>query len=213
MTIRPNLAFAAIATIALAALAFAVVTATDSRAVDNPPASPPSAAPHPYTAFGVFRRSDRAGDAIPADTRRQLSSVADREGIDLDGARAVAPAGRGYVYAIPGPQNVCLAIPDPGDGYGVSCQDAAAAQNGKLWVGLTGLPGQQAGDVRVAILAPDGIEVVNAVNGAGERTAINVSDNVAFADLQDSASVEYFDGHAVHSVDVPGTPEQFVVKY
>jgi hypothetical protein len=135
-----------------------------------------------------------------------LGPVAEREGLDLDSARAFAPSATGSVWAVPGKSGVCLAIPDPIDGFAISCNDTAAAQDGRLWVGLTALPEQRIGDVRAAILVPDGIDTVTAVGAAGRRRTLVVADNVAFADLQDSARLEFTDGDGKHAVNAPGTP-------
>lgn len=212
MTTRSKLITVTLATVLLALAGLTLALAVSDSSADD--TGPPSAGQttDPRTAFAVFRRDARPGDAMPLETRRMFGPLAEREGLDLDHARAVAPGGRGYVYAVPGPDKVCLGIPDPVDGYGMSCQNSEGALDGRLWVGLNGMPSQREGDVRMAILAPDGIEAVMAVDEAGNRRAISVTDNVAFADLQHSASVEYEDADGTHSVLVPGTPEQFVVQ-
>jgi hypothetical protein len=178
-------------------------------------AAAPAAAPAPESAppFGVFRRPARAGDAMPAETRRILSVVADREGVSLDAARAVAPSGTGSVWVIPGPGKACVAIPDPVDGFGMNCADTDAAKAGKLWVTLVGLKGQQAGDARVAMVVPDGVDSVTASSAHGAHSRIAVSDNVAFGDVSDSDAMEFTDADgAAHAVHVPGTPAALVAQ-
>jgi hypothetical protein len=54
---------------------------------------------------------------------------------------------------------------------------------------------------------PDGIETVTAAGSQGERRTLDVSGNVAFADLSDSARLEFTDGDGKHAVNAPGTPE------
>jgi hypothetical protein len=197
---KKNLLMVALATVGVgsaSALAMAEVTSS--------PGDAPSAAA-PTRAYGVFRRDQTAGDMLPARAREMLSGAADREGVDLDTARAVAPAGAGYVWAIAGPTRICLAIPDPVDGFAISCQDGEQAAAGRLWVGLNGLPGQKAGDVRLAVFAPDGVAAVQSVQTDGSHVSLPVSDNVAFADVSDSDSVEMtFDG-ITYTTRVPGTP-------
>jgi hypothetical protein len=192
-----------LAALAAASLASASALATDDdTTTDSATAAAPS-----QRAYGVFRRPRTAGDALPARARQTLASLADREDVDLDDARAVAPAGAGYVWAIAGPTRICLAIPDPVDGFAVGCQDSEQAQTGRLWVGLNGLPGQDAGDVRLAFFAPDGVRSVQSVRTDGSRVPVPVSDNVAFADVTDSDAVEFTADGTTYATHVPGTPE------
>jgi hypothetical protein len=169
-----------------------------------------SAAASPLETFGVFRRPRAAGDVLPVRARAMLTISAQRAGADLDTARAVAPSGAGYVWAFAGDRNVCVAIPDPVDGFGVTCRSIEEALAGRLWVGLNGLPGQKAGDVRVAVFAPDDVGSVDSVATDGTRRAIAVRDNVAFADVDDSAAVEMVTGGRTIATQVPGTPPQLV---
>jgi hypothetical protein len=84
------------------------------------------------------------------------------------------------------------------------------AADGRLWAGLNGLPGQVAGDVRLAIFVPDGVAAVTAVSTDGRSRAVKVSDNVAFADLADSQAIAFQDAAGPQSVAVPGTPPALV---
>jgi hypothetical protein len=190
-----------------AGLAAVLVLTTGSDSVAQ--GSAPDAA-DARAAFSILARPARRGDVLPPAVRRQFEPVAAAKGLDLDAARALAPMGRGYVWALPGPKNVCIAIPDPVDGFGIGCADASDAAAGKLWVGLYGMPGGRTGDARVAFLLPDRIDGVIAVAGDGTRRKLAVSGNVAVADLTDSDHVELFDGASSSSVDVPGTPPDLV---
>jgi hypothetical protein len=208
MTKRTSLLVVLTATVALAAAAFLMTRAQPSGAAGSVPASTATDQPvDPHGVFAVFRRAARSGDVMPPAVRKMFAPIAEREALDLGGARAVAPSGAGSVWAVPGRSSICLAIPDPVDGFAVSCNDTAAAQDGRLWVGLTALPGQDSGDVRAAILVPDGIETVTAVGGKGQRRSLGVSGNVAVADLSDSARLEFTDGDGKHGVNAPGTPD------
>ena len=197
---------AALATIAVGG-ASALAMADDAS---SPAGEPSAAAVTPAPAYGVFRRARRAGDVLPTRAFEMLAPTAEREGVDLGNARAVAPAGAGYVWAIPGPDRICLAIPDPIDGFAIGCQDSEQAATGRLWVGLSALPGQRAGDVRLAVFAPDGDVSVQSIHTDGSRTALLVSDNVAFADVSDSDSVELTVDGATYANSVPGTPAALV---
>jgi hypothetical protein len=192
------------ATIALAATVLLGGSAP-SLASTTDPGSTDARAP-----FAVFSRPQRGGDQLPPAVREQFAPLALERGLDLDAARAVAPAGRGYVWLLAGPDAVCIAIPDTVDGFGLSCNDANGAAAGRLWVGMNAMPGQKAGDVRAAILVPDGVEAVTAVATDGARRTLPVSDNVAFADLVASDHVELAEGGSVTSVDLPGTPAALV---
>jgi hypothetical protein len=143
---------------------------------------------------------------MPADTRRVLADLAAHERVDLDRARAVAASAGRAVWAIPGQDTVCLAIPDPVDGFGVNCADVATAKSGRLWVTLVGLAGQKVGDVRVAEFVPDGVDAVTTVSDSGQTRTIATSDNVAFADVT-SGTIGFSDGFGDHRVGVDGTPE------
>lgn len=186
------------------ALAVTVVLSTGPASVAQTAAPDAADARAP---FSVLARPAGSGDALPPGVRVQFEPVAAEKGLDLDRARALAPSGRGYVWLLSGPKAVCVAIPDPVDGFGVGCGDAADAAAGRLWVTVGGLPGQHAGDARVALLMPDGIEAITAVAGDGSRRTVDVANNVALADLVDADHVELPDGS---SVDVPGTPPALV---
>lgn len=196
-----------ILTAALAAAALALVAlALLSRADVSEATGTAATGTDPRDAFAVLRRDPRPGDTMPPGVRAQLAPVAAEYGADVDRARAAAPAGRGYVWVIPGETSVCLAVPDPVDGFGVNCRDAGGAAAGLLWVALTGGPGQRAGDARVAVLVPDGIDAVTSISSHGDRRELAAERNVAFADVSDSSQVV-----VVSTVlDVPGTPEALV---
>jgi hypothetical protein len=200
--------------VALVVLVTAGLAVADNNTPESPPAATvvaddPDAVP-PLERFEVFRRPKTAGDVLPVRTRAMLTVSAQRAGADLDTARAVAPAGDGYVWVVAGDRNVCLAIPDPVDGFGVACRSIEDALAGRLWVGLNGLAHQTAGDVRVAVFAPDDARSIESVASDGSRRAIPVHDNVAFADVEHSEAVEMItDGRRVRTT-IPGTPEELV---
>jgi hypothetical protein len=164
----------------------------------------------PLERFGVFRRPPTASDVLPARAREMLTVSARRAGANLDTARAVAPAGAGYVWTFAGDRNVCLAIPDPVDGFGVACRSTEDALAGRLWVGLNGLTDQTAGDARIAVFTPDDADSIDSVATDGHRQTIPVRDNVAFADVDHSEAIEMTTGDRQVRTTVPGTPEELV---
>jgi hypothetical protein len=158
------------------------------------------------SSFAVFQRPAKASDRMPPEARRMLADVVAREAAgDLDGARAVAASAGRAVWAVPGRDKLCLAIPDPVDGFGISCADIAAVKSGRLWVTLVGLAGQRAGDVRIAQFVPDGVDAVTAVSDSGNTRTIAATDNVAFADIT-SGTIGFSDGFGEHRVRAEGTP-------
>jgi hypothetical protein len=83
--------------------------------------------------FAVFARTRTQADAMPDDVAEQVGNST-RSGRNVALSRAVrTPYGRGWV--VPGNEHVCLVMPDPVDGYGITCSDTAHA----LTHGLIGL--------------------------------------------------------------------------
>jgi hypothetical protein len=199
-----------IAAFALTAVALTALVMLSHAGVSEAQTDARSSSPDVRGEFDVLRRAPRPGDVLPPAVRRMFEPTAAREGLNLDAARAAMPGGRGNVWVLPGKDSVCLAIPDPVDGFGISCRAAADAAAGQLWVGLVGVPGQQAGDALVAVLVPDGTDTVTAVERSGTRRALQVSGNVAFADVTDAHHLELADGADEHSLATPGTPEALV---
>lgn len=79
-------------------------------------------------AFAVFQRGARAGDSPTAAVTEQVGNSFGR---NLDLSRAIAtPTGPGWV--IPGNEVICLVIPDPVDGFGVTCNDTETARDNGL---------------------------------------------------------------------------------
>ena len=188
----------------VAAAGFAIADTTGPSGAQSDSASVQASA---LEQFGVFRRVAGPGDLVPPQARRMLAGPAERAGVDLSTAKAVAPSGAGYVWTFAGDQSVCLAIPDPVDGFGVACRSLEDALNGRLWVGLNGLPRQKAGDVRLAVFVPDSVDWINSIATDGTRHPVVVRDNVAFADVSDSDAIELvIDGEgepiAVHRLQV-----------
>ena len=194
----------------VAAVGCVAVALGDDTANGNATTATAAPSVDPATAFGVFRRAPRPADAMPDTERRILATIAEREDVSLADARAVVPSAGRLVWAIPARDKVCLAIPDPVDGYGIHCADGATAANGDLWVALVGLPGQRVGDARVATFVPDGVGTVTAIGRSGDATSLPVSDNVAFGDVGDAGTVEFSSGGVEHVTAIAGTTEEMV---
>lgn len=188
----------------------ATAVATANRDGASPSTAPTAASAAGPDSFSVFRRPAGPADQMPPATRNALAAATAAAGVNLDDARAVAASGTGAVWAIPGPQQACLAQPDPIDGFAVSCALIDQAAHGHLWTGLNGLPGQAAGDVQLAILVPDGVQTVTAVATDGTNHTTSVTDNVAFADLSNAQSVQFNDADGTETIPVAGTPQELV---
>lgn len=70
------------------------------------------------------------------------------------------------------------------------------------------MPGQDPGDVRVAIVVPDGVSSIETVDQRGVRTEQAAHENVVVADLPDVAAYELTVGGAVVHQRLAGTPEE-----
>ncbi len=202
---------AATAALAAALIGIAVATHADRRAHAQAAAEAPARSTGPDS-FAVFRRLAASGDVMPSGVRAQLSATAEAAGVDLDAARAVAASATGAVWAIPGPRQVCLAQPDPIDGFAINCAPIDRAIEGRLWTGLVGLPGQVAGDALIAILVPDDVATVTAVAVDGTTDDLTVADNVAFAAITKSAALTFDDSQGTTTVPVAGTPAELVAR-
>jgi hypothetical protein len=179
------------------------------RTLDGGPAGASEAPPttDPAASFAVLASTMTADDVIAPTERRGLAEIADREGVDLSTARAVPSAvADGDVRLVPGPDRVCVTIPDPTDGDGVACATAEQAAHGRLWTALTGMPGQEVGDARAAIVVPDGVDTITAVATDGTRRTLIAHDNLVVADLTDSAGYEVTVDGETATVPLPGTP-------
>lgn len=133
----------------------AAPTAATSPAVDSttPTVATPTVQPEIAAHFALFR--DQPAAPIPAGIATGIASPS-RFGRNPALARSIdTPTGRGWV--IPGDGYLCIAIPDPVDGYGESCNTAGRAIAHGLWVRLAGDgPSSKAVD---AFIVPDGTTV------------------------------------------------------
>ncbi|MFL5844314.1 MAG: hypothetical protein ACJ762_06440 [Solirubrobacteraceae bacterium] len=114
--------------------------------------------------FAIFR--DQPASAMPADAAVAVGSPG-RYGRNSDLAREIrTPSGPGYV--IPANGYMCIAIPDPVDGYGESCASTEDAISRGLWVRLVG---DQAESRAIdAFVIPDG-EVLDATTSRSSQSA------------------------------------------
>lgn len=157
-------------TLCAAALAAAGVTSASADSADTAPASSPSRAAETTAVpvvqdnimnnFALFR--DRPATPMPAGVAEAIASPG-KFGRNAGFARSIqTPYGTGWV--IPDDGYMCIAIPDPVDGYGESCTSTDVALKQGLWVGLAGdTPSAKSLD---SILVPDGATVTAPAAGA-----------------------------------------------
>lgn len=144
----------------LAAAALIVGPAGAEDAPDPVSVAPTAVQPAPVTAvqsdqfrqLRVLRRARRLSDAMPLGAQRMASPA--RFGRNPWLSRAIeTPTGKGWV--VPGDKTVCMVIPDPVDGYAMSCAPTSVVLSAGLTVGLADA------DSSVAVtLVPDQARVV-----------------------------------------------------
>lgn len=114
--------------------------------------------------FSILRRARTADDVMPANAARLLGDPRET-GKNPGLARGFdSPTGRGWV--LPGDGVVCAAVPDPVDGFGMSCSAADAAATGGV-IGALSTPA--AGVYDVFVVVPDGGSVIAITRGGGTR--------------------------------------------
>jgi hypothetical protein len=114
--------------------------------------------------FKIFR--DRSATPMPAKIAAQVGSPS-RFGRNPNLARRIrTPTGDGWI--IPGDGWLCIAMPDPVDGYGTSCLPTQIAAKQGLYVGLSGGKGIPAGmSAQVALVSDTMSNSIHAQNGVG----------------------------------------------
>jgi hypothetical protein len=137
----------------------AVVAVGQSHDTQRAVRPEPDRAPRP--SFRVFTE-ERGLEGLPAALRRSLhqmtSGSANSAGATT--SRSIAtPTGRGWVARID--HGICIAMPDPVDGWGIACTPPAVAQSQGALV-MLGKGNRTSG----ALLLPDGAQANRARNGA-----------------------------------------------
>lgn len=118
------------------------------------------------SSFAVFRSSGNS-EKMPTEVAAEVASP-DRYGRNADLARGLETI-NGPGWIIPGNQSLCLAVPDPIDGYGMSCVSSDWAS--KFGVFVVMVSGDRPAEARVTMLVPDGAEV-QASRGISRSTDI-----------------------------------------
>jgi hypothetical protein len=134
--------------------------------------------------FAIFRRGQTPRDT-PPQAAKQMLGESRETGKNIGLARAFdTPHGTGW--AIPGDGNLCLAMPDPVDGFGLVCQktDPTAAE------GLLGImvDPKKPGRHTIMLLTADGADV-SAEFADGTTRSLRVREGIVSETLVDARSV------------------------
>ena len=174
--------------VVLALLAAAVPVTVTGTVVTLSDAPPPREAPLPPLGAGpggrvipraplvalpaavgaaYSRLTHAAAAAERGDTGiRNIAANAKQFGLSPDQARVLATVNGQRVWLIPGNGYLCIAIPDPGVGWGTSCVPTADATQRGLAIGLTSANGKTA----ATLLVPDGASATT-IDGPVSTTA------------------------------------------
>lgn len=138
-------------------------------------------------AFSAFSRS--SGDAImtPAEQAKLRNQFGAASGTDhgaighadFSMAKAAPISGsEDRAYLVPSGDQVCIVLPDPGDGFGATCQTLSAIEAGRGVLTLTPHPGSASTTALVAVVVPDG-GVAPSIRSAAGSVHLGVTNNVA----------------------------------
>lgn len=147
------LAASCLLALALSAVGVAIGAPTGNAPNSAEPTAAPTVAvkavsPDTVAAFRVFREAPPT--AMPGDVSAMVGSP-ERFGRNPALARQIQTAtGTGWV--IPGDGHLCIAVPDPVDGWGTSCAPTAVAIERGLGISLTDSTGKS----KETLLVPDG---------------------------------------------------------
>jgi hypothetical protein len=152
---------------------------TKASVVAPPTTAVLSVDPGAAAAFKLLRTTPPS--QMPADVAAMVASP-DRFGRNAALARAIeTPTGTGWV--IPGAGFLCIAVPDPVDGWGTSCVPTKVGVRRGLAIGLTAADGRST----ETLLVPDGAtaeKVVGPVStGAPAATVASVRKRVRVSAL------------------------------
>jgi hypothetical protein len=151
--------------------------------------------------FAAFARTRTAADQVPTKVREQIgnSTVSGR---NLDLSRAVSTT-TGKGWAVPGNGTVCLVVPDPPVGYGVTCLDTGVALKQGL-VAMLVTPTRPI-KAELTMLAPQGSHVRATMNDGSARTLGADNDGVVSATLPGAREVSVETQSGTHRVAIPAS--------
>ena len=161
--------------------------------------------PDQARSFAVFARERTRADEMPAEARRQVGNSR-HSGRNIDHSRAIStPSGRGW--AVPGNGAICLVVPDPVDGYGISCLDTDRAATHGLMAMLVSPSAPEVANV--TMLSPRGSCVVLTKEDGAQRELRADASGVVATAIRDGVKVTVETAAGSNSLDLPrlGGPE------
>lgn len=177
------------------AAAVAVAESTNAPVVSDPrtgPATPQAVSPPTPEIVAAFPMlSSDPGGAADASARQsmqnQLGSTSDLDHgpigtADFDMARSSAITGSSTrAWLVPSGNKACVVLPDPVDGYGVSCGSLEDIAAGHGFVALGPAAGTRDQTAMIAVLVPQGGPAPVVRNADGSATPLRVDGNIAAA--------------------------------
>lgn len=139
--------------------------------------------------FAVLRAA--ANPPSPA-TRQSLDPnglLQQKYGVNFALARSVPSQVDGDVWVLPGNGSVCLAVKDPVDGWGETCQPEANLSKGFLRLSLGQSPGFPAGKSLMAGVLPDDASGITVTERNGTRRSTPTRVNLFASLVTDPSSV------------------------
>jgi hypothetical protein len=152
--------------------------------------------------FAVFRRARTAADAVPPAAKAAVGDSR-ASGRNLALSRAIrTPTGRGLVS--PGDGTICLSVPDPVDGYGVTCGETV--QVVKKGLALMMISPERPDVAQVTLLLPDGATAEN-VARASRTTALRPdADGIVATEVATGGSITVDSASGSRTLTVPSLP-------
>lgn len=151
--------------------------------------------------FAAFARARNAADQVPSDVREQVGNST-LSGRNLDLSRAVSTT-TGKGWAVPGNGSVCLVVPDPLEGYGVTCLDTRLAL--KQGVVAILIPPTRPIKAEFTMLAPRGSRVTATMNDGRPKLLTADADGVVGATLAEAREVSVETGSGTHRIAIPAS--------
>ncbi len=153
--------------------------------------------------FAVFRRARTAADAVPAAAKAGVGDSR-ASGRNLALSRAIqTPTGRGMVS--PGNGTICLSVPDPVDGYGVTCgeTDRVVAKG----LALMMISPERPSVAQVTLLLPDGATAKSVARDSRTTDLRPDADGIVATEVATGSSITVDSANGTRAFAVPYMPE------
>lgn len=152
--------------------------------------------------FAVFARERRATDDMPSQAKDQVGNST-HSGRNVDLSRAIStPTGVGW--AVPGNNAVCLVVPDPVDGYGITCSDTGDAL--KRGVVAILVSSNRPGAANITMLIPRDSRVTATMKDGQVRALEADSDGVVSAALVGAKTISVITAAGTERLAMPVPP-------